>query len=187
MRVKRFTWTGAAAITILGCAVHAPGEPIQIGFLWHMHQPIYYPYETIMQTEAAGHFSFSVVDVHNQRFGPYTTWPLDAVNAGLGLPYLGASVSFTGSLIENLNNMEAAGVNGGMWNNWDSGYDASQSLLSSGGNRRLDLVAFGYHHPLFPLLDERDARIRQFAVRADQPQQPLDGKPGQDVDLVADA
>jgi hypothetical protein len=134
--------------------------PIQIGFLWHMHQPIYYPYESVMQTDAAGHFSFSVVDVHNQRFGPYTTWPRDAVLAGAGLPYLGASVSFTGSLIENLDAIEAAGVNGGMWNNWDAAYDASQSLLTSGGNRRLDLVAFGYHHPLLPLLDERDARIQ---------------------------
>ena len=56
-------------------------EPMQIGFLWHMHQPIYYPGETILQTEAAGHFSFSLNDVHNSRFGPYTSWPKDAITA----------------------------------------------------------------------------------------------------------
>lgn len=159
MSVKRFTWIGVLGSAVVSGAASAQ-TPIQVGFLWHMHQPIYYPYETINQTDAAGHFSFSITDVHNQRFGPYTTWPKDAVAAGAGLAHLGAQVSFTGSLIENLNNLESAGVNGGMWNNWDAGYDASQSMLTSLGNRRLDLVAFGYHHPLLPLLDERDARMQ---------------------------
>jgi hypothetical protein len=67
-----------------------------------MHQPVYYPGESITQTDAAGHYSFSVIDVHNQRFGPYTTWPRDAIQAGLGLPNLGAQVSFSGSLMLNL-------------------------------------------------------------------------------------
>ncbi len=134
--------------------------PIHIGYLWHMHQPIYYPYESPIDTDNAGRFSFSVVDVHNQRFGPYTTWPYDAVNYGSGLAHLGAQVSFTGSLIENLNNLEAAGVNGGMWNNWDWGYDQGISLTTTLGHPRLDLVAFGYHHPLMPLLDERDIRMQ---------------------------
>lgn len=134
--------------------------PIQIGFLWHMHQPIYYPYETPVEVDAAGRFSFSVVDVHNQRFGPYTTWPLAAVQAGAGLAHLGAQVSFSGSLIENLNSLAAAGVNGGMWAGWDAGYDTGVALATSLGNPRLDLVAFGYHHPLMPLLDEADIRMQ---------------------------
>ncbi len=135
-------------------------QPIQIGFLWHMHQPIYYPYETPVQVDAAGRFSFSVTDVHNQRFGPYTSWPYDAVNAGSGLAHLGAQVSFSGSLVENLNALEAAGVNGGMWNNWDWAYDLGVQLDTSLGNPRLDMVAFGYHHPLMPLLDEQDIRMQ---------------------------
>jgi hypothetical protein len=53
-----------------------------------MHQPIYYPYESPVQVDGAGRFSFSVVDVHNQRFGPYTTWPRDAVQAGSGIAHL---------------------------------------------------------------------------------------------------
>lgn len=43
--------------------------PIQYGFLWHMHQPNYYPYESIVQTDANGRYSFSVVEVHNSRGG----------------------------------------------------------------------------------------------------------------------
>lgn len=151
----------AALAALLAAALPAPAAvPIQIGFVWHMHQPIYYPYESPVQTDAAGRFSYSVVDVHNQRFGPYTTWPRDAIQAGLALPHLGAQVSFSGSLIENLNALRSAGVNGGMWNGWDGGYDQAMSWSTSLGNRRLDNVAFGYHHPLLPLLDELDARMQ---------------------------
>lgn len=135
-------------------------EPIQVGFLWHMHQPIYYPYESVIETDANGRFSFSVVDVHNQRFGPYTTWPYDAISAGVGLPHLGAQVSFSGSLIENLNALEVAGVNGGMWDDWAWGYNQAINMTTSLGHPRLDLVAFGYHHPLMPLLHARDIRMQ---------------------------
>ena len=150
-------------VLILGSLLTSNGviaEPIQIGFLWHMHQPNYYPYESILATDANNRYSFSVVDVHNQRFGPYTNWPKDAVQAGTSLAHLGASVSFTGSLIENLNALAAAGTNGGMWTNWQAGYNQGISLTTSLGNRRLDLVAFGYHHPLMPLLDELDTRMQ---------------------------
>src|SRR5207245_5244316 len=113
----------------------------------------------IIQTEAAWHYSFSVIDVHNQRFGPYTTWPRDAIQAGLGLANLGAQVSFSGSLMENLNNLQAAGVNGGMWNNWQSAYIQARQWTTSQGNPRLDLVGFGYDHPLMALLDVRDRKM----------------------------
>ncbi|MEN1678130.1 MAG: hypothetical protein AAGJ46_00945 [Planctomycetota bacterium] len=135
-------------------------EPVNVGFLWHMHQPIYYPGESIAQTDAAGRFSFSVTDVHNQRFGPYTSWPQNAINAGNSLPHLGAQVSFSGSLMENLNTLEGNGTNGGMWNNWENSYRQAASQNTSLGNSRLDLVGFGYHHPLMPLLDERDMRMQ---------------------------
>ncbi len=145
---------------ILLATVAGAYEPIHISFLWHMHQPIYYPYETPIETDAAGRYGFSVVDVHNQRHGPYTSWPADAIGAGLSLPHLGAQVSFSGSLIENLDALEAAGVGGGMWTNWPSAYAAARAWQTSLGNARLELVAFGYHHPLMPLLDEPDLRMQ---------------------------
>jgi hypothetical protein len=157
----RFTSQVATFVAALVSVSAWAAEPIQVGFLWHMHQPIYYPGESITQTQAAGHFSFNVVDVHNQRFGPYTTWPKDAINSAQGsLPHSGAQVSFTGSLIENLNTIEAAGVNGGMWNNWDAAYKQAANWDTSLGNPRLDLIGFGYYHPLMPLLDERDMRMQ---------------------------
>ena len=150
----------AVATVFAGAHESHAAEPIHVGFLWHMHQPVYYPGETIAQTNAAGHFSFSVADVHNQRFGPYTSWPKNAIDAGSSLPHLGAQVSFSGSLMENLNNLEAAGTNGGMWNNWESSYRAAINNTTTLGNSRLEMVGFGYHHPLMPLLDERDIRMQ---------------------------
>src|SRR5687768_1832153 len=159
MRRSRAILAAAVAGALASSRV-AVAAPMQVGFLWHMHQPTYYPGETITQTQAAGHFSFSLYDVHNQRFGPYTTWPKDAIQTGSGLPNLGASASFSGSLIENLNNLRNAGVNGGMWNNWQVPYTQARAMNTIESNTRLDLIGFNYHHALMPLLDERDMRMQ---------------------------
>ncbi|WP_145446230.1 polysaccharide deacetylase family protein [Mucisphaera calidilacus] len=157
---NRFTLPVFAGLMscVPGAAMAA--EPFQIGFLWHMHQPTYRPGQTLYEAENSGAFSFSLVDVHNQRLGPYTTWPRDAVQSGLGLPNLGASVSFSGSLIRNLNELEASGTNGGQWTNWDGAYRQAAGWQTAEGNARLDLVNFGFNHPLMPLLDMRDIEMQ---------------------------
>jgi Glycosyl hydrolase family 57/Carbohydrate binding domain (family 25) len=157
------------AVTILGplpvltpsliSQAHAQA-PIEVGFLWHMHQPQYRPGENVLQTDASGAFSFNIADIHNQRLGPYTTWPKDAVQSGLALPNLGAQVSFSGSLIQNLNTLEAAGINGGQWNNWADSYKQAAQWDTALGNPRIDLVNFGFNHPLMPLLDTRDITMQ---------------------------
>src|SRR5690606_24280785 len=81
------------------------------------------------------------------------------------LPHLGAHTSFSGSLIENLNALEAAGVNGGIWNNWESAYRDEQtpppaSDLTALGNPRLEMIGFGYFHPLMPLIDTKSIRLQ---------------------------
>jgi autotransporter-associated beta strand protein len=152
-------WLAAVAAAIwAGPASGQPVPPVQVGFLWHMHQPIYYPGETIIQTTNAGRFSFSVTDVHNQRLGPYTTWPKDAIQIGSALPHLGASVSFSGSLIKNLNDLEAAGYP--QWKDWEQAYRAARSATTVRGNPRLDLIGFSQYHALGPLLDTRDLRMQ---------------------------
>ena len=57
--------------------------PIYIAFLWHMHQPIYWPYESVVQTQNNSRYPYSVFDIHNSRTGPYTNWPKDAVEKGI--------------------------------------------------------------------------------------------------------
>ncbi|MDX9781182.1 MAG: hypothetical protein RBT66_09125, partial [bacterium] len=94
--------------------------PIYIAFLWHMHQPVYYPGEDVMQSAAAGHYSYNLLDVFNSRFGPYTSWPANGVTKGInaGLEQFGAQVSFSGSLVRNLNRLESAGNTN--FTNWKS-------------------------------------------------------------------
>lgn len=132
--------------------------PIYIAFLWHMHQPIYWPYESIIQTESNNRYPFSVIDVHNQRTGPYTSWPKNAVQKliNANLPNAGAQVSFSGSLIENLNNLELNG--NGNFINWKSSWNSIRNAKTSLNNPRLDMVGFGYFHPLMGLLDYTDIR-----------------------------
>ncbi|MGB9663937.1 MAG: T9SS type A sorting domain-containing protein [Ignavibacteria bacterium] len=132
--------------------------PIYIAFLWHMHQPIYWPYESIIQTEQNNRFPFSVIDIHNQRTGPYTSWPKSAIQKGINanLPHFGAQVSFSGSLLENLNNLEQSGNQN--FQNWKSHWNYIKNQTTSLGNPRIDMVGFGYFHPLMPLIDYNDIR-----------------------------
>ncbi len=132
--------------------------PIYIAFLWHMHQPIYWPYESIIQTEQNNRYPFSVIDIHNQRRGPYTSWPKNAVQKGINanLPHFGAQVSFSGSLIENLNVLEQSGNQN--FQNWKSQWNYIKNQFTALGNPRIDMVGLGYFHPLMPLIDYNDIR-----------------------------
>jgi autotransporter-associated beta strand protein len=157
--------TGLPLVAVLaGLCLFAAGRavaqqpPVQIGFLWHMHQPIYYPGETVTETTAAGHFSFSPTDVHNQRYGPYTNWPANAIQSGASLPHLGASVSFSGSLMQNLDNLRDSGQS--QWNGWEQAAIGARNLSTTLGNPRLDLIGFTQYHALGPLLDTRDLQMQ---------------------------
>jgi len=144
----------------------ATEAPIYIAFLWHMHQPIYWPYENILQTDAYGRYDYSVVDIHNQRVGPYTSWPKDAVEKGVtaGMGHFGTQVSLTGSLIENLDDLEAGGnVN---FQGWKNPWNAIRAQSTALGHPRMDLVGFGYHHPLMGLIEPVDLRRQIQAHRA---------------------
>ena len=131
--------------------------PIYISFHWHMHQPIYWPYEDIITTNNKHVYSYDLFEIMFTRSGPYTSWPYNAVKniADNGLPHGGAQVSFSGSLIENLNALQNAGIG---FNNWAHWYKQGRLLKTGLGNPRLDLVSFVYHHPLMALCDYKDIR-----------------------------
>jgi len=130
--------------------------PIYIAFQWHMHQPIYYPYESVVQTELNSRYPYSVFDIFNERTGPYTDFPSGAVQKGInaGFDHFGVQISFSGSLIENLNNLE--GYGNGNFQNWKSHWIPTLSETTSLGNPRMDMVGFGYFHPLMALIWKED-------------------------------
>lgn len=156
----------AAACALLGGAVlSAHANPkIYIAFQWHMHQPLYTPGETVLETHQGGSLSYDLLDVFTSRYGAYTNWPASAVNKLIdaGLPG-GAQVSFSGSLVENLNVIEAAGKS---FNNWKQPWLDMIGKKSDLGNNRLEMVAFGYYHPLMALIDSEDVEA-QVAMHRD--------------------
>ncbi len=130
-----------------------------------MHQPIYWPYEDLNATQNRGVYSYSLHDLFMQRTGAYTDWPRNAVKAAAdaGLPSGGAQVSFSGSLIEDLDAMSRVRGEYAGWPRW---YREARKLRTAGGNSRLDLVSFGYHHPLMALIGYEDIRRQISAHRA---------------------
>ncbi len=152
-----------AAMGMFG-GLSATAAPIHVTYLWHMHQPIYWPYETVNDTINNGRYTFDLGGVFGSRTGPYTTWPKDAVEQGhnrSGLEHSGVQVSFSGALAENLSNLWGdPGSNG-----WDDSYDwGINGLRTSLNNPRLDVVMFPYHHSLMPLTtpESRRMQIRLF-------------------------
>ncbi|MBU1241143.1 hypothetical protein KJ865_15620, partial [Myxococcota bacterium] len=142
-------------VGLWGFVPRAHGTPIYITFVWHMHQPIYWPGENVAETSSAGHYSFSVLDVHTSRTGPYTTWPRDAIAAAraAGLNLGGTQVSLTGSLLENLDTLESAGLG---FSGWRNPWNETATWLTTGGNPAVDLIGFGYFHPLSALIAQED-------------------------------
>ncbi|MEO1021227.1 MAG: T9SS type A sorting domain-containing protein [Bacteroidota bacterium] len=134
--------------------------PIYIAFLWHMHQPLYWPGETILETETGNYYPYSVFDIHNSRTGPYTNWPKNAVQKGIdaNLEHSGAQVSFSGSLIENLNLLSNNG--NGNFVNWTSHWNSVINQTTELGNPRMDMIGFGYFHPLMGLIEYQDIRTQ---------------------------
>ena len=64
-------------------------------------------------------------------------------------------MSFSGSLVENLNVIESQGNH---FKNWKKNWTDYISKKTALGNQRIDMVGFGYYHPLMALIDEEDAR-----------------------------
>lgn len=145
---------------VSGLAILSMANPMHVTYLWHMHQPIYYPYESPGQIDAAGRFNFSVQGVWDgDRQGAYTTWPRDAVQsaADKGHPHGGAQMSYSGSLAENNNNLWGYSTGA----SWDDGIDwARNGLRTSLNNPRLDTVGIAYHHSLMPLTCKESMKMQ---------------------------
>ena len=124
---------GVSSAALLLCVPASAQNPIHVTYLWHMHQPIYYPYESVNQTDNAGRFNFSVRGVHDARTGAYGEWPKNAVQQGTDIPNSGVQVSFSGSLMENMDGLYGQG--------WRNHYRWGRNgLRTARNNPRLDLV-----------------------------------------------
>ena len=154
--VDRLSGGLSVSILFFALGLQAWGQnPIHVTYLWHMHQPIYYPYELVNQTDTSGRFNFSVRGVHDARTGAYGEWPKNAVQqaADKNIANGGVQVSFSGSLMENMDGLYGIG--------WRNHYRWGRNgLRTVRNNPRLDLVGIAYHHSLMPLTTKEAMRMQ---------------------------
>lgn len=175
MRTKALLCTiaGWTIISALGAQVHTT-------YLWHMQQPIYWPeqsqsdphhYQTAWeshQLKFSGGNTYSDGLAHplndlasifgnDDRKAAYQFRPKDAVQSLLNHPEGGACVNYGGCLIENVNSLAQAGQ-WGYYNGWENDFITARNWTTSGGNRRMDITAFGFHHVMAPLVSKEVLR-----------------------------
>ncbi|MGX2038706.1 glycosyl hydrolase family 57 [Methylocaldum sp. MU1018] len=140
--------------------VHAMGGAeikIYFGIHKHMHQPYY---NAADQNAWDGEKD----DIFGSRVGNYTDFVPAAVRQYIegGLPHAGLSLSWSGSLIEQLDRCAVEGLCGGRFSNWNGALRGMAGEKTVLGNPRIAFAAFGFFHPLMPLIPARDI-VRQIA------------------------
>uniref|UniRef100_A0A832HYW7 Carbohydrate binding module family 25 domain-containing protein n=1 Tax=Eiseniibacteriota bacterium TaxID=2212470 RepID=A0A832HYW7_UNCEI len=155
-----------AALLSFAHAPFATAGPIHTSYLWHMHQPIYWPdlsgwngkaYEFAHETIQTGHSLNDEFSIFNSddRVRDYQDYPKLALERVLDLPDAGAQVSFAGALIQNVKSLADAGWNGGRYAPaWYAPYRQAMGWTTSGGRRRLEPVLVAFHHSINPLVDD---------------------------------
>jgi hypothetical protein len=168
----------SVVLAVLSCLLAGTGAqaaPIHTTYLWHMHQPIYWPdrstwypsrYEAAYETITLGHSESDVFGIFNKddRIHDYQDYPRTAIGMVLDLPDAGAQISFASALIENVKSLADNGWNGGRYaSNWYSDYRTARSWTTSGGRSRMPQLLVAAHHPIAPLMDE-NALLKEIQV-----------------------
>lgn len=138
-----------AVTPIVGMSVE--GVKVYFGIHKHMHQPYY-------NTTDPEYWDGEKDGIFGSRQGNYTGFIPAAVQQYIaaGLPHAGLSTSFSGTLIEQLNRCARDGLCGGGFTGWNRELREMARAKTELGNPRVDFVAFGFFHPLMPLIPERD-------------------------------
>ncbi|MBK1718425.1 glycosyl hydrolase family 57 [Thiocystis violacea] len=136
--------------------VQGGDEPkLYFGIHKHMHQPYY-------DAVDPNYWDGEKDQIFGSRGGPYTDFVPTAIRqyAEAELPHGGLTCSWSGSLIEQLERCAEQGRCGGRFADWTRQLREVATLTTTLGNPRLDISAFGFHHPLMPLIPARDI-VRQ--------------------------
>lgn len=148
-------------------------------YLWHMQQPIYWPekskqapfrYQSVkesndlkasgdswnMYSDGKSHPLNNLQEIFGKddRVNAYQHGPKNSVNTIKSHPEAGAQVNYSGCLIENVNSLANANQ-WGYYPNWANNFTEAKNWKTSGGNPRMDMIGFTFHHALSPLISER--------------------------------
>lgn len=128
---------------------------LYFGIHKHMHQPYY-------NTTDRNAWDGEKDAIFGSRGGNYTDFIPIAVRQYIdaGLPHAGLSTSWSGSLIEQLDRCADEGLCGGRFADWAHALRALAPAKTRLGNPRVAFSAFGFFHPLMPLIPHQDI-VRQ--------------------------
>ena len=162
--------------------LRANNTSVHTTWLWHLHQPIYWP-DRAPANHAADHYqnawdTISLGNAHptdtsvatvfsvGDRLAAYQGGPSATVNNLRSYLNAGVQLNMSGALMENVQSLAAAGWNGGSYGSgWNNGNATARTWTTSGGKPRMDIVNFTYHHALAPLISdetlEMELRIQQ--------------------------
>lgn len=145
----------APAVSTPRVSVGAGPVKLYFGIHKHMHQPYY---DTTNRYAWDGEKD----GIFGSRGGNYTDFIPAAVRQYVdgGLPHAGLSTSWSGSLIEQLDRCASDGLCGGRFGNWREPLRGMAGARTALGNPRVAFTAFGFFHPLMPLIPQRDI-VRQ--------------------------
>lgn len=134
---------------------------LYFGIHKHMHQPYY-------NTTDRNYWDGEKDQIFGSRGGNYTDFVPAAVRQYIdgGLPHAGLSTSWSGSLIEQLDRCGDEGLCGGRFGGWNKALRQMATARTQLGNPRLCFSAFGFFHPLMPLIPHRDI-VRQIEWHRD--------------------
>ncbi len=124
---------------------------LYFGIHKHMHQPYY-------DTTNPDDWDGEKDEIFGSRGGNYTDFVPAAVRQyiGGGLAHAGLSTSWSGTLIEQLERSAELGRCDGRFSGWNLALSEMASAKTALGNPRLAFSAFGFYHPLMPLIPHRD-------------------------------
>lgn len=158
--IKEFRWLRLEAAPAPKPEIRmqtAGGSEIKVyfGIHKHMHQPYY-------DATDPDYWDGEKESIFGSRVGNYTDFIPAAVQQyiGAGLPHAGLSTSWSGSLIEQLDRCAVEGLCGGRFSNWNGALREMAGAKTVLGNPRIAFSAFGFFHPLMPLIPARDI-VRQ--------------------------
>ncbi len=165
-------WGAAFLALIAGQPLNAHSAEVRVSRFWHNHQPIYWPewngngsqtervqfaWDSIVLKDGQGYDSGSKhpendlgaifgVDDRKKAYQDGPRNSLAMVNSG------GYAMSYSGSLMNNVQNLAANGQLG-YGSGWWSGNREARTWTAGGGSSpKLDLVGFTYHHSLGSVL-----------------------------------
>jgi Starch/carbohydrate-binding module (family 53)/Glycosyl hydrolase family 57 len=177
----KFSFRAALSLFALApAALFAANTGVHTTWLWHLHQPIYWP-DRAPANHAADHYqnawdtiqlgnphptdtSVSTVFSVGDRIAAYQGGPSSTVNGLRGYANAGVQLNMSGALMENVQSL-AAQNQLGYAPGWNNGNATARTWTTSGGKPRMDIVNFTYHHALAPLVSdetlEMELRIQQ--------------------------